>query len=195
MPRITEIRYMRQIRRLLQWFPHNIQISLHTSGLLVTWEYNEAETVQRFDEEHCGADAELLHFETGNSIPPFMCDQIELSSKASTEIEFAAWRCRQQFVHRKIRWCVFAELDHSTAYYATVCLNERSAIYGLPSEKLSILSTSTHDNGLVLCDPAALPFVGIHHGESPMAPTSPAPSRMSRVPYRESCKRLKVSHS
>ncbi|KAJ5938489.1 hypothetical protein N7466_001623 [Penicillium verhagenii] len=81
MSRITEIRYMRQVRRLLQWFPHNIQISLHAGSLLVTWEDNEAETIQRFHEggpeykvilhaEHCGAEAELLHPEAGKSTPP-----------------------------------------------------------------------------------------------------------------------------
>jgi hypothetical protein len=137
---------------------------------------------------------ELLHSEGGKSTSPFMCDPIELTSKASTEPRIRSMRMPSAVVHRKFRWCVFGGLDHSTAYYATVCLNERSAIYGLPSEKVPIPRTSIHGNGLVSCNPAALPSVGIQHGEFPMVPTSPVPSKMTRVPYRESCKRLKVSH-
>ncbi|KAJ5938391.1 hypothetical protein N7466_001525 [Penicillium verhagenii] len=198
-------RIMRQIRRLLKWFPSNIQISLHAGGLLVTWEDNAAETIQSLDEEgpeynvilhveHCRADAELLRSETSKSVPPVMCDQIELSSEASTETTFAACGCCQEIVPRTLRWCVFAELDHPTAYYAMICLNERSAIYGLPSDKLSIPGPSMHD-GLVLCDPAVLRSVGIRHEESVVVPTSSVPTHTSGMSYHEWCKRLKVSRT
>jgi hypothetical protein len=142
---------------------------------------------------YCGADTELLHSETGRSVPPIMGGQTELSSETPTATNFAACGCRQQIVPRTTRWCVFAELDHSTAYYAMICLNDQSAIYGLPSEKL-IPSTSIHDRSLVSCDPTVLASVGIKHEESLAVPPSSAPAHTSGMSYPESCKRLKVSH-
>ena len=197
MSRITENRYMRHIRRLLQQIPQDIKISPHASGLLVTWEDHTANAMQNYEGEpeykvvlhagYCGADAELLHSETGKSVPPIMCGQTELSSETPTATSFAACGCRQQLVSRSTRWCVFAEVDQFTAYYAMICVNEPSAIYGLPSEML-IPGTSIHDSGLASCDLTVLAPVGIKHEEPS------APAHLSDMSYPHSCKRLKVSH-
>ncbi|KAJ5982738.1 hypothetical protein N7451_012838 [Penicillium sp. IBT 35674x] len=49
MSRITENRYMRHIRRLLQQIPQDIKISAHASGLLVTWEDHAANAMQSYE--------------------------------------------------------------------------------------------------------------------------------------------------
>ena len=60
--RVTEMRYMRQIRRLLRFLPHSITISSHPGGLQITWEDNEAESFRKFD--GFGADYRVvLHVE------------------------------------------------------------------------------------------------------------------------------------
>ena len=197
MSRITENRYMRHIRRLLQGIPQDIKISPHASGLLVTWEDHAANAMQNYEGEpeckvvlhagYCGAAAELLHSETGKSTPPIMCDQIELSSETPTETKFAACGCRQQLVSRSTQWCVFAEVDQYTAYYAMICMNEPSAIYGLSSETL-IPGTTIHDSSLASCDLTMLAPVIVKHEEPS------APAHLSDMSYLESCKRLKVSH-
>ncbi|KAJ5982182.1 hypothetical protein N7451_012282 [Penicillium sp. IBT 35674x] len=51
MSRITENRYMRHIRRLLQQIPQDIKISPHASGLLVTWEDPAANAIQNYEGE------------------------------------------------------------------------------------------------------------------------------------------------
>ena len=60
--RVTEMRYMRQIRRLLRFLPHSITISSHPGGLQITWEDNEAESFRKLD--GFGADYRVvLHVE------------------------------------------------------------------------------------------------------------------------------------
>ncbi|KAJ5938357.1 hypothetical protein N7466_001491 [Penicillium verhagenii] len=193
MSRIIENRYMRHIRRLLQGVPQNIQISPHATGLLVTWEDPPADAMQSHEGEpgykvvlhagDCGADAELLHSETGRSTPPIMCGQTEPPAAISS----AACGCRQQLVSRSTQWCVFAEVDQYTAYYAMLCVNEPSAIYSLPSETL-IPGTTIHDSSLASCDLTMLAPVIVKHEEPA------APAHQSDTLYLESCKRLKVSH-
>ncbi|KAJ6126127.1 hypothetical protein N7471_010620 [Penicillium samsonianum] len=44
---ITEMTYMRQIRRLLRLLPHSIRLASYSGGLMVTWEHNEAESFRK----------------------------------------------------------------------------------------------------------------------------------------------------
>lgn len=144
----TEMRYMRQIRRLIRLLPHSITISSHPGGLQVTWEDNEAESFRKLDgfgadyvvvlhaEQCTSARAALLRSDTGEfaSLPTHAGGFKAKLHSVSTETAFAPCGCRQQVVLQTHRWCVFANMDISTRYYAIICLNERSAIYGLPSE-------------------------------------------------------------
>ncbi|KAJ5742665.1 uncharacterized protein N7511_011236 [Penicillium nucicola] len=155
--RMTEMRYMRHISRLLRVMPHSIKLTPHSGGLLVTWEDNEAESFRKLGggplyrvvlhAEECFIDrSELLYLKI---VPSGM--------------EFASCGCRQQIVVQARRWCVFAALDHSTRYYAMISLNERLAIYGLPSGLVSPRDKSMGGPGHIACNLERSPFVDRQH--------------------------------
>jgi hypothetical protein len=48
-PRTTEMRYMRHIRRLLRYMPHQITLTPSEGGLTVAWEDNETELFRKHD--------------------------------------------------------------------------------------------------------------------------------------------------
>lgn len=75
--RLTEMKYMHQIRRLFRVLPHSIKFRPHSGGLLVTWDDNEAGSFRNLGgdrpeyrvvfhaEERFIASSELLHSEAG----------------------------------------------------------------------------------------------------------------------------------
>ncbi|KAJ6020067.1 hypothetical protein N7522_000142 [Penicillium canescens] len=89
--RMTEMKYMRQIRRLLRVLPHSIKLRPQSGGLLVTWEDNEAESFRKLGgggpeyrvvlhaEECFIARSELLHSDAGKfpSLPSLRVKEIE----------------------------------------------------------------------------------------------------------------------
>ncbi|CAI7646022.1 unnamed protein product [Penicillium manginii] len=164
-PRTTEMRYMRHIRRLLRYMPHQITLTPSKGGLAVAWEDSETELFRKhgldgaayhviLHEENCiSVKRELLH---PNPVP----DSSNL----------AVCGCRQQFVPQWTKQCLFADLDEFKRYYAMVSLNERSALYGLIPEPMYPLAVAETGHSVVVGDQL---LVDVEHGHGPIDHSGP----------------------
>lgn len=108
-------------------------------------------------------------------------------------MDFASCGCRQQFVIQTRRWCVFAALDHSTRYYAMISLNERLAIYSLPSELVSPRGTSMGGPDHITCNMHWSPFVDRQHEHRTLElQTNLIPFQVDPAPYQGTTRWQKV---